>query len=170
MTENQTYYVSGLSDALEIIKECVDNGLKIGNKYYVIMQSADNYTINDLSIEEMVLYRINQKKKCSYCFTRNYDHPTADLVLYSQRGIMRRVFDSYKEAESNLPLYLCYLLERKERYGKQPMEKEKYFLHNGVRIKISEHFKENGKPITDIIKEAVRRDSNSLRKNLLPAT
>ncbi len=50
------------------------------------------------------------------------------------------------------------------------MEKEKYFLHNGVRIKISEHFKENGKPITDIIKEAVRRDSNSLRKNLLPAT
>ena len=55
MTENQTYYVSGLSDALEIIKECVDNGLKIGNKYYVIMQSADNYTINDLSIEEQIV-------------------------------------------------------------------------------------------------------------------
>lgn len=46
---------------------------------------------------------------------------------------------------------------------------DRFFLHKGVRIKISEHFNENGKPITEVIKEAVRRDSNT-RKNLLPAT
>lgn len=39
MTENQTYYVSGLSDALEIIKEQLEDGLKIGEKYFVLMQT-----------------------------------------------------------------------------------------------------------------------------------
>lgn len=115
MTENQTYYVSGLSDALEIIKEQLEDGLKIGEKYFVLMQT--DRMSDDIYVDEMILYRINQKKKTSYCFTRDGTKPTPDLILYSKNGLHRRIFDTYEEANRNIPLYACYLRERRERYG-----------------------------------------------------
>lgn len=45
------------------------------------------------------------------------------------------------------------------------MEEDKnnrqYFVHNGVKIIITEHFNENGKSFEDIIKDAIIRDSRT---------
>lgn len=49
------------------------------------------------------------------------------------------------------------------------IKQDRFFLHKGVRIKISEHFNKSGKPITEIIKEAVRRDGNT-HKNTITAS
>lgn len=50
----------------------------------------------------MRLYRINFKGKYAYCFSRNSQHPTPDLVLYSAIGLKKRVFNTYDEAEANI--------------------------------------------------------------------
>lgn len=96
MTKEQEYYAAGLADALQIIEETLKEELKIGDIYFVIMY--ENHTPY---VEEMKLYRINDKSKRVYCFTKNIDckHPTPDLVLTSEQSLKTRVFSSRQEAE-----------------------------------------------------------------------
>lgn len=103
-TKEHESYVAGLADALEIIKETINGGLVIGEIYYVLMPKGET----EATIVPMKLYRINQKTKKSYCFSkelRDYNHlysPSPDLVLYSQTSIKLRVFKSREEAEKNM--------------------------------------------------------------------
>lgn len=60
-----TDYVAGLADALEIVKEYDKNKLVIGRKYFVLLY--DN-VCKKTNIEQMTLYRINKKEKTSYCY------------------------------------------------------------------------------------------------------
>ena len=39
-------------------------------------------------------------------------------------------------------------------------EEKKYFIHNKTRIIITEHFNENGKPLEEIIENAIKRSCN----------
>ena len=41
---------------------------------------------------------------------------------------------------------------------------KQYFVHNGVKIIITEHFNENGKSIEDVIKDAVIREAQLIQK------
>ena len=117
MTEAQTYYVAGLSDALQIIEDYLENNLQIGKQYYVITHKD-----MDAKVELMTLYRINHKTKNAYCFTRDKDNPNPDLVLYSKGGLKLRVFDDYITAEKSIPTFLCALEESMRRYGKRKRE------------------------------------------------
>ncbi len=38
---------------------------------------------------------------------------------------------------------------------------KQYFIHNGTKIVISEHFNEHGKSLEDVIKDAVSREAKS---------
>ena len=100
MTSEQEHYISGLADAVQIIKECIEDNPIIGKRYFVIMYH-DKEKRNPY-VEEMMLYRINYKKKTSYCFTRNLSNknPTPDLVLSSKEGLALRVFETREKAES----------------------------------------------------------------------
>lgn len=39
---------------------------------------------------------------------------------------------------------------------------KQYFIHNGTKIVISEHFNENGKSLEEVIKDAVSRDARTI--------
>lgn len=41
---------------------------------------------------------------------------------------------------------------------------KQYFVHNGLKIIITEHFNEDGKSLEDVIKEAIIRDSKTIVK------
>ena len=99
MTKEQEYYVAGLSDALEIVKSCYESEFVIGCTYFVL--TLDRF--NNAQVEEMRLYRINKKKRWSYCFTRYLTGDTVnpDLVLCSEGCLKLRVFTSREEAEKN---------------------------------------------------------------------
>lgn len=114
MTDEQKYYVAGLSDALRMIEDYDSEQIAIGKEYFVI-----THIDMDAKVELMTLYRINKKKKNAYCFTRNYKEPAPDLVLYSKAGLKMRVFTDYMSAEKNIPVFLSYLEERERRYGKR---------------------------------------------------
>lgn len=103
MTSEQEYYVAGLADALQVIEEMLAEELSIGKTYFVIMYKDD-----EPYIEEMKLYRINDRNKKTYCFTKNIDSnsPTPDLVLASEHSLKARVFNSQEEAERGKDLLL----------------------------------------------------------------
>ena len=100
MTKAQEYYVVGLSDALQVIEDLQEKQFSVGKDYYVIVKNTEQ--IPKYIIEKMRLYRINFKEKYAYCFSRNSQHPTPDLVLYSAIGLKKRVFNTYDEAEANI--------------------------------------------------------------------
>ncbi len=110
MTDEQQSYIVGLSDALQIIEEYCSGQLIIGHKYYVI-----SYIDKQPKVEYMTLYRINNKQKCAYCFTRNHQHPTPDVVLYSKSGLKLRVFNDYESAQNGIPIFLLSLSDRGKR-------------------------------------------------------
>lgn len=110
MTDEQRSYVVGLSDALQIIEEYFSKQMIIGRKYYVI-----SYVNKQPKVEHMTLYRINNKQKCAYCFTRNHQNPTPDVVLYSKGGLKLRVFNDYESAQNGIPIFLLSLLDRGKR-------------------------------------------------------
>lgn len=103
-TKEHESYVSGLADALEIVKEVINNDLVIGETYYVLMPKGES----EAEIVPMQLYRINHKKKIAYCFSKNLSNIThcypssPDLVLYNQTSIKLRVYRSREEAERNM--------------------------------------------------------------------
>ena len=103
MTSEQECYVAGLADALQVIEEMLAEELSIGKTYFVIMYKDDKPYI-----EEMKLYRINDKSKRVYCFTKNIDSksPTPDLVLTNEHSLKARVFHSREEAERGKDLLL----------------------------------------------------------------
>lgn len=101
-----TDYVAGLADALEIVKEYDKNKLVIGRKYFVLLY--DN-VCKKTNIEQMTLYRINKKEKTSYCFCRNYNQPNPDLVLYSKTSLKLRVFNNLESAQNGIQLFLVNL-------------------------------------------------------------
>lgn len=100
MTTEQEYYVSGLSDALQVVEDFIKSQLIIGRKYYVIVKSKTNPT--GYVVKEMQLYRINYKEKVSYCFTEDYKKQTPDLILYSEIGLKKRVFNNYADAVNGI--------------------------------------------------------------------
>lgn len=107
MTNEHQNYIRGLSDALQIIKEHYSEQLIIGEEYYVI-SNIDKQP----KVEYMTLYRINNKKKCTYCFTRNSQNPTPDVVLSSKKGLRLRVFNDYESAKNGIPIFLLSLLDK----------------------------------------------------------
>lgn len=105
----QKCYLSGMADALEIVKSHYNRLLVPGKNYFVLTHQG-----TDIQIENMTLYRITQKKKVSYTFTRDYSNPTPDLILYGKYGIQLRVFNDYQSAEKGIPFFLSHLT--KERF------------------------------------------------------
>lgn len=99
MTKEQEYYVAGLSDALEIIQQNIEDDYIIGRTYYVLMPDG-KYNIK---IEKMRLYRINKKKRWSYCFTKYLtgDVVSPDLVLSSKISLNLRIYKNREDAERN---------------------------------------------------------------------
>lgn len=112
LSNNNTDYIAGLADALEIVKEYDKSQLVIGRKYYVLLYDNIHKKAN---IEQMTLYRINKKEKTSYCFCRNYNQPTPDLVLYSKASLKLRVFNNLESAKNGIQLFLVSL--RSNIYG-----------------------------------------------------
>lgn len=98
MTSEQEYYVSGLSDALEIVKK-YQSQYVVGKIYYVIVFDKTDKA----EIKKMRLYKINQKSKTAYCFTYDNDKdskfPNCDLVLYNINSMKIRVHNTFEEAE-----------------------------------------------------------------------
>ena len=109
MTDEQRAYIVGLADALQIVEEICRKQLVIGKKYYVLIP-LDNYNAH---IEEMVLYRINKKQKWSYCFSKDNNNPTPDLVLHSDIGLKSRVFNSFDEAKNGIPFFLLSMRDKR---------------------------------------------------------
>ncbi len=105
MTECQRYYITGLADALQVVVEYMNNKLAIGKTYYVIMFKEPNNKFPYIDV--MRCYKISEKGKPSYCFTRSVRgrHPQPDLVLYSKSGLARRVFNTRKAAELGMSCY-----------------------------------------------------------------
>lgn len=99
MTKEQEYYVAGLSDALEIIQQNIEDDYIIGRTYYVLMPDGKYNT----KIEKMRLYRINKKKRWSYCFTKYLtgDVVSPDLVLLSKTSLNLRIYKNREDAERN---------------------------------------------------------------------
>lgn len=99
MTKEQEYYVAGLSDALEIIQQNIEDDYIIGRTYYVLMPDGKY----DTKIEKMRLYRINKKKRWSYCFTKYLtgDVVSPDLVLSSKTSLNLRIYKNREDAERN---------------------------------------------------------------------
>lgn len=99
MTKEQEYYVAGLSDALEIIQQNIEDDYIIGRTYYVLMPDGKYNT----KIEKMRLYRINKKKRWSYCFTKYLtgDVVSPDLVLSSKTSLNLRIYKNREDAERN---------------------------------------------------------------------
>lgn len=54
-TKEHEAYVNGLEDALEIVKEVINNDLVIGETYYVLMPKG----VNEAEIVPMQLYKEN---------------------------------------------------------------------------------------------------------------
>lgn len=104
MTKEQEYYVIGLADALEIVKEISEERYVIGRTYYVLIPDK----LYGVNVEPMKLYRINHKKRTSYCFTRHLtgNEVTPDLVLNSEGSLKLRVFNTREEAEKNKNIFL----------------------------------------------------------------
>lgn len=101
MTSEQENYVAGLCDALQILEEVQEDDLKVGKRYFVIMYRDPTNQTNPY-IQEMKLYRINNKQKRTYCFTKNLTSNyscQADLMLYNKGSIKMRVYETYTEAE-----------------------------------------------------------------------
>lgn len=109
MTPEHQSYIVGLADALQIVEEISRKQLVIGRKYYVLMPSD----YNNAKVEEMVLYRINAKKKPSYCFAKDRNNPKPDLVLHSDIGIKSRVFGSMEAAQNGIPFFLLSLRDKR---------------------------------------------------------
>ena len=105
MTESQRYYITGLADALQVIEDYMNEKLTVGKSYYVIMFKEPNHHFP--YIDYMRCYKISEKGKPSYCFTRSEygKFPSPDLVLYSKSGLARRVFDTKESAELGKSCY-----------------------------------------------------------------
>lgn len=106
MNENQIYYVSGLADALQVVKEFMDKELVLNHVYFVIMFKDDNK--NSPYVTKMRLYKISRKSKLCYCFTQYLSGKTTspDLILYSSGGLATRVFSTQEAAEQALKSYV----------------------------------------------------------------
>lgn len=100
MTAEQQAYVSGLSDALDIVLQYSDEDYVIGKRYFVLMPDGKYHA----KIEEMRLYRITNKKRLCYCFSTDLDseNPRPSLVLSSKSNLILRVYKSKEEAEKNI--------------------------------------------------------------------
>lgn len=114
MSKEQEQYVVGLADALQIIEEYTAEQPQIGKAYYVIVNNETP------CVEQMYLYRINNKTKTTYCFSRNKQNPKPDLVLSSRQSMKSRVFNTYEEAQAGIPYFVCLQLEAKEFRWKRP--------------------------------------------------
>ena len=100
MTAEQQAYVSGLSDALDIVLQNTDEDYVIGKRYFVLMPDGKHHA----KIEEMRLYKITNKKRFCYCFSTDLesDYPHPSLVLSSKDTLILRVYKSREEAEKNI--------------------------------------------------------------------
>lgn len=101
-TEWKKGYAAGITEAIDVIEEGIDNLIIPNNNYFVIMyHNGDKHFPY---VEEMRLYKISIKTRKSYCFSRNLDATrfntkTPDLVLASEEGLRTRVFFTREQAE-----------------------------------------------------------------------
>lgn len=102
MTDEQSSYVAGLSDALDIVLKYSEEEFTLNKRYFVLM--PDGY--HHAKIEEMKLYKITSRKRECYCFTRKLNDPfcnvTPDLVLSSKDSLLLRVYKTREDAEKNI--------------------------------------------------------------------
>lgn len=100
-------YEAGLTEAMDIIEDGIDNLIIPNNNYYVIMyRDGDKFFPY---VEKMRLYKISIKTRKSYCFSRNLDATrfntkTPDLVLASEKGLRERVFFTREQAEKAIAI------------------------------------------------------------------
>ena len=100
-TEWKDGYVTGLTEALEILQEGIDELIVPNNNYFVIMYDGDRRSKH---IEEMCLYKIGLKNRKYYYFTRQLyanrlEIRKPDLVIASLDNLRKRVFFSREQAE-----------------------------------------------------------------------
>lgn len=101
-TEWKKGYSAALVEAIDIVEDSIDSLIVPGNNYFVIMyQGGDKFLPY---IEEMRLYKVSEKTRKSYCFSKNlsanrFNTRTPDLVLASEKGLRSRVFFTKEKAE-----------------------------------------------------------------------
>lgn len=97
--DNQEHYITGLSDALDIIIHNLNEQLTVGSEYYVVM--PEDAVTN--KVVKMRLYKITQKNKFYYSFTtaKQLNCLTNDLTLSNLQSIKMRVFKTEEEAEKH---------------------------------------------------------------------
>lgn len=108
----QEHYVAGLSDALNMIISHLKDEYIVGNSYYVLMPQDDYLN----TIIKMRLYKITQKNKYYYSFTKspNFYHPTNDLTLSNPNSLKLRVYKTKQEAEINIDNNIWRMRYRKD--------------------------------------------------------
>lgn len=106
------YYIAGLADALEIVKQRIDDKLKVGQEYYVLMPEGLTYgrpsPKNDFRPLKMLLYQIKvfKNNREMYCFKISDDRPdwymgTPKIQFSNPTTLELRVFKSESEAEKH---------------------------------------------------------------------
>ena len=105
MSSESISYVAGLSDALEAIIKGMNDKPVVNRYYFVIMFKEDNKKYP--YIDHMRCYKISEKLNSSYCFTKSdiKVRPTPDLVLHSESGLTRRVFETREDAEFGIACF-----------------------------------------------------------------
>lgn len=99
MTSEQSYYLVGISDGLEIVKSCMDD-YNVGQNYFVLMPDGEDSE----QIIEMRLYKITHKvDKTFYSFSTdlnaNNKSPQRSLTLSNDISLQLRVYHTLEEAQ-----------------------------------------------------------------------
>lgn len=102
-TEWKEGYGYGLAEALAIVEDGIADLIVPKNNYFVVMYHDGNKYLP--YIEEMRLYKIDEKNKKKLFFSRNLNAttlntPVADLILSDRKSINNRVFFAYEDAEN----------------------------------------------------------------------
>lgn len=102
MTDYKEGYERGLTEALKAIQDTMDELVVPGTNYFVIMYQNGDKKLP--YIEELRLYKITNKTRKKYCFSRNpyanqFNTFSSDLILSSGEAIRKRVFLTREQAE-----------------------------------------------------------------------
>lgn len=106
-TEWRDGYETALAETIEVVNNGIDKLIIPGKTYFVIMyHNGDKFFPY---VEEMRLYKISEKKRKSYCFSRNlnaslFNTSNPDLVLSSEKGLRERVFFTREKAEEAIAI------------------------------------------------------------------
>lgn len=113
MSTEMQYYIAGLADALEVVRQRMRDRLIVGQEYYVLMPVGNTngrptYK-NEFRPLKLKLYQIKilQNRNDIFCFALNKDeipdwYKGSLTIQFSNPNTLKlRVFKTFEEAEKN---------------------------------------------------------------------